>query len=396
MNSVPRDDSRLERIRRWKKGERPGPWTLLIHPTDRCNLNCIMCWRRKYPVNTANEMSDERILRLVDEAAELDVREITMVGHGEPTLRGELVMELCRRIRARGITGIVHGNGTLYKPEQIEELVEMGWPAITMSIEGPNAEIGNHIRGKAAFERATDAMRMFAAAKRRKNSPIPFLQVFLTVNTINYRSLPAMIDLVHEIGADALGTGYVLGDHCREVHLGAEHMKEMPALIKTARRKAAELGVQADLTPLETDWQRPARDSLWRWIFGAPRGLSAAMCFEPWCTIQVRANGMVGPCCAAYGDGAPSVHEANLRDLWYGPYFTRVRERIAANQPMPFCDACQVFQSQAAQEFRRALEWLDVTEGDRRNTLRARCGRMGWHAAGLIKRHLGRLVPGAQ
>ncbi len=347
-----------------------------------------MCWRQGYPVNTADELPDDRILRLIDEAAELNVREITISGHGEPTLRAKLVMEACRRIRGHGITGIIHGNGTLYTLEQIEELVGMGWSAVTMSIEGPNPEIGNRIRGKAAFERATEAMRLFSAAKQKMGSAVPYLQIFTTLNSINYRYLPDMVNLAHDIGANALGTGYVLGGHCKEIHMAAEHMNEMPGLIAEARSRAAALGIQAHLEPLETNWQSPTRDSLWRLIFGAPRGLSTAMCFEPWCTLQVRTNGMVGPCCAAYGDGAPSVRDASLRDLWYGPYFTHVRERIAANKPMPFCDACQIFQSQDAQEFRRALEWFDVTEGDRRNTLRARCGRIGWHAAWSLKKRL--------
>ena len=52
----------------WNKNKKPGPARVLLDPTDRCNLNCLFCWRNDSN-QVKEEISDERLLKLVDEAA---------------------------------------------------------------------------------------------------------------------------------------------------------------------------------------------------------------------------------------------------------------------------------------------------------------------------------------
>jgi len=38
--------ARIERLAKWAKGEKAPPVTIELVPTDKCNLNCLSCWRR--------------------------------------------------------------------------------------------------------------------------------------------------------------------------------------------------------------------------------------------------------------------------------------------------------------------------------------------------------------
>src|SRR5690606_8157550 len=133
--------------------------SITLFPTNKCNLPCEHCWLRwgEYDRTYASEMPDERLLELVDEAAELGVRDWTLVGGGDPMVRGKTVIAMCRRIREHGMDGMLHTNGTLFRPGQLEELVEMDWDRVAISLDGPTAELNNTIRGY-GFEKAVANM----------------------------------------------------------------------------------------------------------------------------------------------------------------------------------------------------------------------------------------------
>ena len=81
-----------------------------------CPWNCGFCFTEHpdsaYKRRLQNEMSLERRLALIDQAAELGARTINWVGAGEPTIDPHF-WELTERMAARNITPIVYTEGTL-------------------------------------------------------------------------------------------------------------------------------------------------------------------------------------------------------------------------------------------------------------------------------------------
>lgn len=277
-------------------------------------------------------------------------------------VRLPLFMKMCRRVCERGMTGVVQNNGTLYTPENIEELVRMGWGTVIISLDGPDAEFNDRIRGKGSFERATRSLRLFAETKRRLGVERPDLYFYSTLMKDNCFELPRMADLAHEVGANGICAGYVSGQWCKDLHLSREHLERMPALVEQARRRAQEFGLIANLKALEPRWRSKMRDHAWRTLFGPPQGLSGALCFYPWNSIEIRGDGSIGPCCQAHDVEAPTVHETSLKDLWTGPYMTGLRERIIENRAMPYCADCQTFLQQESERIRRLMQWHEVSQ----------------------------------
>ncbi len=135
-----------EDVRRRGQGQRQGevtPCTVVIEPTDRCNLNCPGCYAKS--TRDGANISYEQLVDIVDQVIDMGVTLVTISG-GEPFLREKedhAITRLAERFPDRGF--LVYTNGTLIDEETAARLGEVGnvFPAI--SVEG--------------FEHQTDARR---------------------------------------------------------------------------------------------------------------------------------------------------------------------------------------------------------------------------------------------
>ncbi|MFW6133227.1 MAG: radical SAM/SPASM domain-containing protein [Planctomycetota bacterium] len=120
-----------------------SPVTVVIEPTDRCNLSCPGCYARS--TRDGADMSYEQLEGIVTEVVDMGVSLITLSG-GEPFLREDAERALTRlgaRFPDRGF--LIYTNGTMIDEPTADRMAEVGnlFPAI--SVEG--------------FEHQTDARR---------------------------------------------------------------------------------------------------------------------------------------------------------------------------------------------------------------------------------------------
>ena len=142
MNEV---DEQVMRLLRCERKEAPAPWYITIFPTNRCNLRCGICWQRRFD-HLHDDIPDERLLRLVDECAALDVRGWCIAGGGEPMTRPDVVLAMCERIRGHGMDGTLVTNGVAFKTSYFERLADCRWSDIAVSLDGPTEDINDAIR----------------------------------------------------------------------------------------------------------------------------------------------------------------------------------------------------------------------------------------------------------
>jgi len=339
-------DTKVTRLLRWQAGQTPGPWEIVVFPTNRCNLRCRMCWQRWAEkefgkVDYASEVDDERLLRLVDEGAEMGVREWTMVGGGEPMVRSDLVMEMCRRIRQKGMNGAIQTNGTLFKHEQLEELVDLEWDRILVSIDGPNAEINNAIRGPNSFERATSNLRFLADVKKKQGRKKPNVSIITVVTNLVHDKLDQMILLAHELDCVGVGVSDLLvqGDMCAELALDERQRAELNAHLPRAMEAARQHGIHENFGATYD-----AADQVLSQHEPVEGGgeLANALCYEPWLTLAVLAEeGKAGPCCVFWEQKVDTIKDNTLEEVWLGPYMQDVRQKIKTRRNIPdYCKNC--------------------------------------------------------
>ncbi len=352
-------DPHIERLLQWDAGQTPGPVRFLLVPTNRCNLTCRTCWRQSVQASGGTvdlrEMSDERLLRLVDEAAELGVQQWFILGGGEPMLRGRLVIELFKRIRQLGMNGGMNTNGTLFNREYFEELIRIGWERILFSVDGPDAETNDFIRSEGAFERARRNMLLLAELKKEQGVEFPKAGLNTVITSVNFSQIDRMVDLALETRCDQLNlcTLVPFENSNDGLRLSREQKAGLPVHLEKAAEKARDAGLSTNMDEFFS--AKPAEPG------GAvpppTAGMLGATCFEAWLTVMILANGQLGPCCQFWDETADSVADRPLREVWLGPYMTHVRERLTTGSGLPhYCKNCTTADRCRTRRFRAAMQ----------------------------------------
>ena len=113
-------------------------------------------------LNKVKPVSDDRYLKLIDEAAKLGVKEVYICGGGEPLVRKDLLLRLMKLIKQKKMHGFLITNGTLFTEEDIIKIIEIGWDNISFSVDGANSRVNDSLRGKrGAFKLAVQNMKRF-------------------------------------------------------------------------------------------------------------------------------------------------------------------------------------------------------------------------------------------
>lgn len=328
------------RVARWETDGPQGPMVLEMYPTLACNLNCTFCdttLRHRPPVD---ELSTQRWLEIIDEAAEMGVRRVFVLGGGEPLARQD-APTLLRHIKNRGLEGVLTTNGTLMSTELLNQLVETQWDEIHLSIDGPTPEIHDQLRGQAgAFRRTVRAACTLAVRKRQQGLHTPRLALHFVLTRLNWKTLPEVIELAASMGAfrvdfDALiayrpeQQALQLSEHERHAVAGVAH---------EALQRAQKYGIQ---TTLE-NFLHPARLARGEQLPPPPTGdgLHGAPCLKAWHYLVVQADGRSSPCCVLAGEGG-SAKDQPLSTLWTtDPFLNRVRQGMLEQQPLSRCKEC--------------------------------------------------------
>jgi MoaA/NifB/PqqE/SkfB family radical SAM enzyme len=167
--------------------------TLQVHPTRRCNLQCLHCYSDSGP--TITEQLDIALLRtVVGDAATLGYRVMSVSG-GEPLLYGALG-ELLQASHAAGLATTVTTNGMLLDQRELELLAEH-CDLVAISLDGV-PESHNLMRGSA---RAFDAMSSRLAGLRATGLPFGFI---FTLTFHNVHELDWVARFAIEQGASLL------------------------------------------------------------------------------------------------------------------------------------------------------------------------------------------------
>ena len=127
-----------------------------------CNLQCVHCINASGPRDPwLAPMDADAVRGWVNEAAELGVREIYFTG-GEPFLHPEMLPMLAYALERAPTTVLT--NGTLIDEPMADALAALAARArysleLRVSLDDPDRERNDAIRGRGAFERALRAIR---------------------------------------------------------------------------------------------------------------------------------------------------------------------------------------------------------------------------------------------
>lgn len=191
------------------------PRLIFWEVTKGCNLRCIHCRATATELSSPLDLPTTKALNLIEQVSQYALPILVLSG-GEPLFRAD-IFQLARYATDRGLRVALATNGTLVSKEIAQKIADAGVRRVSISLDGADAATHDAFRGiPGAFDAA---LRGFRNLKELGMS----VQINTTIARHNAHQLPAVLELVRSIGADALHTFLLVPVGCG-VDIAAEQM----------------------------------------------------------------------------------------------------------------------------------------------------------------------------
>jgi len=342
------------RMDRWLKGEKMGPVRIDAELHRRCNLNCTVCSRRASNQEDSKniELSKEKWVNIAKESGELGVKYWNIAGVSEPMCRPDTTLSVMEMIKAYDMFGELTTNGTLWKEQDIKRAVKVGWDNICISIDAPDAKTHDKLRGvRGTFKKATSTVKSFNSWKNKLNSEDPSLTLNVVLNKLNYRSLPNMIKLANELGAQALFVEPMIAytKTGEKLKLEKQEILELPNIIAQTKDLGKKYGILPTITCLDED--KKFQSSLVSKTSNIKKVLEedtkkfsnpllSIPCYYPWFYLIIKADGSVTHC-GEYDNTKENIRKKSLTDIWFGKELEQLRKQFVNKKLPNYCEKCR-------------------------------------------------------
>jgi MoaA/NifB/PqqE/SkfB family radical SAM enzyme len=375
---------KYKRILKWFKGKKQPPFKIDVELHRRCNSKCLSCSRRASPdyerlneISKKLEMPLEKWLSIVDEAAELGVKEWHIAGGGEPMFLPSMAIPVMKKIKSYGMLGIITTNGTLWKNKHIETAVKIGWDRIHFSIDGPNAKVHDYLRNvPGTFRKVIRTINKFNKLKKEYHTDKPMLNMNTVLSRKNYRLLPQMVMFAKKYGIEFMFVDplIVYSEIGKKLKMRKEDIKEFPKFLKKARELAKKFEINNNFDGLESNLQAELIEKSSRMnevikkdvermknlkVNKFLKDFLTVPCYKPWFHMTIKCDGRVTSCDVPVTDG-DNIKNKSLKEVWHGKYFQWLRKTLLSRKIPDFCAQCNP--SHTSQRRRGRLEIIKMLE----------------------------------
>lgn len=306
---------------------------LVIAATQGCNLACRHCYANaRQPLR--NEMTTEELKRLINDLASMpwknDVSRVALTG-GEFFTRPD-ALEIIDHVHAKGFKVLVSTNGLLLSDEMILRLSHYATNLkISVSLDGPTAEVHEIIRGKGTFGRTVETIRKLAAS-----------EIFIGANMFVHQN---NIDLIEETLhlAETLG---VRAFNCLNLmRVGRANSRQSQHELSRIPEHVLH-GKLFSILRQNLRYQELMKNSTFaNQIMGMAGGVKSHYCgIGTNRAIYVRADGSIYPCpdTALPKFRLGNVRKEQLRDIWEHSPLLRELRQLDVDTMNPICAKCDV------------------------------------------------------
>lgn len=369
-------DDRVFRLLNWANNKLQTPYSIEFHPTNLCNLDCVMCGtraehRRLKSINSKFdphrdakfELSTKEALELVRQTAKLNVKRWLITGGGEPFLVKERTLKIMEEIKKFDMYGNLNTNGVLLNGEDIKRIIKMRWDMLMFSIDSHDAKTHDEIRGvKGTFEKAKKNLYRIKENKKSKKEPkIVFNSLLSNKNHIKIKEL---LNFAYDVGCEDITFIPLISFDTKSKSLAMSRPQEskfqnnIQEYIKYSKKLRVNTNLESLAQNKHIDTSK--MDEL---IFSKicsqnkceKKDFSQTPCFEPFLNVVIKMDGLVSPCCMLnnYKD---NIRKNSLEEIWFGNYFSKLRKELKSGKLSAGCKNCVFSQVTHNSELREELK----------------------------------------
>jgi radical SAM protein with 4Fe4S-binding SPASM domain len=326
------------------------PDMLMVEPTNRCNIDCIMCFRHYQHTYQIGDMDETIFQKLIPVLPY--VQEINLQARGEPLLHKQLLSWI-KQAKSNKAKVSFFTHGLLLTPDVIEQLVSFPLDLLTVSLDAATKVQFENIRLRANFDIIINNIRNLIAAKHKVNSRNPELHLHFVAMRQNIDELPEVIKLAKELEVTT-----VIVEHLwvfdaaimqETLFLDRERMHTM---FNLAKETAQKLNINLILPSEEPiKFCEPAvlkQSGLTQFDYlmqsdTKPNIIAQYFCSEPWRMAIVYWNGDVSPCC--YTDRVMgNLHQHSFQEIWNNTEYRSFRRNLKKGMLPKECINCRRLQ----------------------------------------------------
>jgi radical SAM protein with 4Fe4S-binding SPASM domain len=337
------DEEIISRLLNWAKGKKDYPYSIELSPTLRCNLNCLFCWRYGKKVNYGKELSLKDYEKILMEAKELKVKEVRIIGGGEPLVRKD-TLKVMERVKKLEMFGYICTNGTLFTERMIEKLVKIGWDHVKISFHSPDKKTQDFIAQKESFEKIVKNIKTFEKWKKLLRTKKPKIEIGMVLNRINFKQVVEMVKLAKGLNVQSffIEPLTVYTNEGEKLRLKTNEVKEFGKLAREAYLLAngLETNLQQFFSPEIIEKTGEMIEEIKRILKRKEKDFFSIPCYEPWYRMGIRVDGKVCPCGFLDEESWENVKEKSLEEIWFGEYFNLRRKQIFEGKLPKHCKKC--------------------------------------------------------
>ncbi len=183
-----------------------GPEVIGIGFTNSCNLTCQYCWihgnGNPAHLEKAHHFPWEKFVGIVDDAVELNVDQIQIVGSGEPTLH-PLFKDMMRYLAEKPLSVKLFTNATF--PEELCDEIIKG-DHVVVNLGAVDRQHFIDLQGKDLFDRVINNIRRFVAL-RDSIKPDFHIEIAYILHTGNINEHQKMRELAAQLRVNSVYYG---------------------------------------------------------------------------------------------------------------------------------------------------------------------------------------------
>lgn len=320
---------------KWMRGDEQPPCKIIYFPTNKCNLECRICWQR-LGVYDYSELSQSRVEKLIEEAKKLKVREFVIGGGGESLIRFDKFKTMFQKIKKLGMYGLIFTNGTLLTEEKSSFFVKINWDKILFSLDSSDAKINDFIRDIGVYSKVTKNIDKLVHIKQQRKSYFPIIGLSIVITSKNYHQIKDIVEFCKENGIEQINLirHVVYLPEQNVFSMNDSDLATFRILLKEAKKISDNYGIINNFanyikSPRISNFQLKNRN-----IF------LNSLCFEPFYNIVIHPNGNVGPCCMFEDDFIGNIKDSSLEEVWFNEKFNQLRSQILERKYQSYCKIC--------------------------------------------------------
>lgn len=329
----------------WPGGWSPFPTNVVFEILYGCNLRCSFCYLRQEEVvkkiTRRRQLLTDEILKIIDQ---IPCQTAISFTGGEVLIHKD-ILKIIEQAKQKHRVGII-SNLTAASKEQIKTLINLNLDTLMFSLDGPAAAIHDQGRGRGAFQKTINSLKIIQAEKKKAEKSTPTLTMNSLILPQNYLLLEETVKLAHKLKVNWLNfqlldpsldrSGYEL--HANLRHLKTDYRtkllklpktelaKSLKSAITTAQKLGVRLSFSPNLKPNEVvDYYQRKVD------------LNRLYCRKIFHLARISPFGDVYPC---FNLNIGSVLNTPFMKLWNSPGYRQFRQQIKRGAFKAACVGC--------------------------------------------------------